>query len=255
MSAVLEIRGLRKAFQGVRAVDDVSFDVTMGQITALVGPNGSGKTTTIDCICGVQRPDAGRVIVNGRDITGLPPHKVARMGLARTFQTTRLYGTFTVLEHVVIANQEFERINPLRAFLGGRSVREVERETASRGRQLLQLVGLDGYADLPAQSLSYGQRKLLALAAALISTPTLVVLDEPLAGVTPLMINEIEDAIRRFNESGYSFLIIEHNMTFVLRTCDLVIALDSGRKLLEGSPREVQADPRLLESYLGASVA
>jgi branched-chain amino acid transport system ATP-binding protein len=255
MATILSVQNLSKNFAGIAAVSDVSFTVERGSITALIGPNGSGKTTTIDCISGFTRADVGHVSIDGNDITQRPSHVIARSGLVRTFQTARLYGDLTVLDHMLIANQVAEGTAWWSAILRTANFRRGVEQSRAKARSLLDLFGLGGYADLPASRLSYGQKKLLALGASLVSEPDVVVLDEPLSGVTPAMIERIERAIRDANAQGQTFLIVEHDMNFVVRTCQRIIALESGRIIADGAAAAVMADEKVLESYLGGTVA
>ncbi|MGO8920437.1 MAG: ABC transporter ATP-binding protein [Stellaceae bacterium] len=251
MSALLEIDGLSKAYRGVRAVEQASFTVTAGTITGLIGPNGSGKSTAIDCISGFQRPDAGSVRLAGTDITGLAPHRIAVAGLVRTFQTVRVYDQFDLIDNLLVVAAPFRGVPWYDALLRTQRYR-ARREAAEReARALLDLVGLRRLAALPASILSYGQKKLLALAAALMAKPRLVILDEPVAGVNPSRINEVADILRQANAGGATFLIVEHNVEFITGLCDHVVVFDQGRKLTEGSPAWVHGDPRVLDAYLG----
>jgi branched-chain amino acid transport system ATP-binding protein len=251
MTALLEIRDLQKSFAGVRAVGGVSFDVEAGSITGLIGPNGSGKSTTIDCITGFQPADGGRVALAGADITGHAPQDIARAGLMRTFQTVRLYERLSLRDNLAIAAQQFDAARWLDELLRTARYRRAVVTADERARQLLDLVGLARYAEADAGMLSYGQKKLVALAAALMSQPKVVVLDEPVAGVNPTRIREVEDILRRLNAAGQTFLIIEHNVEFVTNLCHRVVVLDQGRKLAEGTPAEIHKDARVLEAYLG----
>jgi ABC-type branched-subunit amino acid transport system ATPase component len=251
MTALLEIEGLAKAYRGVKAVAEVSFAVAAGSITGLIGPNGSGKSTTIDCVSGFQRPDRGRVALDGRDITGLAPQQIARAGLMRTFQTVRVYDEFDLVANLMVAVAPFRAVGWHDALLRTGRYRAARRDAEARARELIELVGLTRLAAAPAGILSYGQKKLLALAAALMPNPRLVVLDEPVAGVNPTRINEVARILRAANEAGASFLIIEHNVEFITGLCDRVIVFDQGRKLTEGPPAAVHGDPRVLDAYLG----
>ncbi|HUN51119.1 MAG TPA: ABC transporter ATP-binding protein [Candidatus Sulfotelmatobacter sp.] len=251
MSALVEIIDLAKAYRGIHAVDGVSFAVQGGSITGLIGPNGSGKSTTIDCISGFQRLDAGRVMLDGRDITGLRPQAIARAGLVRTFQTVRVYDHFSVIDNLLTVAEPFGQLAWFDVLLRTPKYRAIRRAAEERALTLIDLVGLARLADMPATILSYGQKKLLALAAALMSNPKLVVLDEPVAGVNPTRINEVADILRRANEAGATFLIVEHNVEFISALCHHVIVFDQGRKLVEGPPAAVHGDPRVLDAYLG----
>jgi ABC-type branched-subunit amino acid transport system ATPase component len=253
MTALLEIANLTKLFAGVRAVDGVSFSVEGGTITGLIGPNGSGKTTMIDCISGFQRSDGGAVVLDGHDITGQPAHRIARAGLMRTFQTVQLYEQLPLLDNLLIAAQQFDTAQVLDEFLRTRRYRRAVADALARARELIDLVGLARYTDADAGILSYGQKKLIALAAALMSRPKIVVLDEPVAGVNPTRIREIEDILRRLNRAGETFLIVEHNVEFITNLSHRVIVLDQGRKLAEGTAAEIHLNPQVLEAYLGVA--
>jgi ABC-type branched-subunit amino acid transport system ATPase component len=251
MTAVLQIDQLCKSFVGVQALAGVSFAIEEGSITGLIGPNGSGKSTTIDCVSGFQTIDSGRVLLSGKDITGRPPQAVARAGLMRTFQTVRLYERFSLRDNLTIAAQQFDAAGWLDEFLRTARYRDATATAEMRASELLGLVGLSRYVDADAGLLSYGQKKLLALAAALMPRPSIVVLDEPVAGVNPTRIREVEDILRGLNSAGQTFLVIEHNVEFITNLCSRVIVLDQGRKLAEGTPAEIHRDARVLEAYLG----
>jgi branched-chain amino acid transport system ATP-binding protein len=253
MTALLEVSDLRKSFAGVRAVDGVSFAVEAGTITGLIGPNGSGKTTTIDCISGFQPIEAGRIVLAGTDITGRPPHRVARAGLMRTFQTVQLYDHLPLIDNLTIAAQQFDAAGFVDEFFRTRGYREAAAAARERACELTALIGLARYLDAEARIFSYGQKKLIALAAALMPRPKIVVLDEPVAGVNPTRIREIETILRRFNEAGETFLIVEHNVEFITNLSHRIIVLDQGRILADGTAAQIHEDPRVLEAYLGIS--
>ena len=249
--AVLEIVGLQKSFAGVRALDGVDLRVERGSITGLIGPNGSGKSTMIDCISGFQKADRGRVLLDGADITGRPAQRVARAGLRRTFQTVRVYERLSLRDNLTIAAQQLDAAGFLDELLRTPRYRRAAAEAEAKALRLLELVGLARFVEVDAGSLSYGQKKLVALAAALMPAPSIVVLDEPVAGVNPTRIREVEEILIRLNGDGQTFLIVEHNVEFIARLCRHVIVLDQGRKLAEGAPGEIQRDARVLEAYLG----
>ncbi len=249
---MLEVENLSKWFGGLRAVDGCSFTVRGGTITGLIGPNGAGKTTVFNLLTGFLRPDKGRVRFKGDDITGLPPYQVFRRGIARTFQIPREFKEMTVLENLMLVpwGQLGERI--LYPFLRPAGVARQEGLIRVRAMGVLEFLGLDKHADDPAGSLSGGQKKLLELGKALMSEPQLVMLDEPGAGVNRTLLKSIAASIERVSkELGTTFLLIEHDMDFVMRLCDPVIVMSEGRKLTEGTPTEVQRDPEVLEAYLG----
>jgi branched-chain amino acid transport system ATP-binding protein len=251
MAPRLVVEGLRKSYRGVHAVDGLDFSVAPGSITGMIGPNGSGKSTAVDCITGFQPVDAGTIHLNGADITAQAPDRIARAGIMRSFQQVRVYDELPVIDNLCLAQQEFDGAGWLDAVLRSRRYRRVRAEAEARAGELLELVGLTRYTASPAGLLSYGQKKLVALAAALMPCPQLVILDEPVAGVNPTRVREVEAIIRRLNAAGESFLIIEHNVDFIMNLCQQVIVLDQGRKLAEGPPAIIREDPRVLAAYLG----
>ena len=251
MTTLLKVEGLTKRYFGLTAVDDVSYEVEAGTVVGLIGPNGSGKSTSIDCISGFQPADAGRWSLAGVDLTGLPAHRIARAGLTRSFQTVRAYDELTLLENLCVAAQENDGVGWLQALVRGKKLRGADAAAEERGRDLLATVGLADYAGAPAAILSYGQRKLLAIAASMMARPKLVVLDEPVAGVNPTMVNRIEEVIRKLNAEGVTLVIVEHNVDFIMSLCRRVIVLDAGAKIADGPPSLIRSDPRVLAAYLG----
>jgi neutral amino acid transport system ATP-binding protein len=242
MTTLLAVEGLTKSFGGIRALDECSFEIAEGSVGALIGPNGSGKTTAFNVITGFQPADAGRLTFRGRAVRHPDPCRLQRLGLARTFQQARIFAGLTVLENVVLGrNQSW------RALLG----RRVSGSDRRRAEDLLDEFGLAAHADRPAGRLSYGQRKLLEFASVLMADPILVLLDEPAAGINPIMVKTMEDHIRRRHAQGVTFIIVEHEMKFVMRLCDPVIVLDRGRRIACAAPEIVQNDPRVLDAYLG----
>lgn len=241
---MLQIRDLTKQFGGVVAVNGLSLDVAEGKITGLIGPNGSGKTTLFNLITGFVRPDAGTVTFRGQAITGLPPDQVNRRGIGRTFQLARIFPRLTVFENMLVPVSE----TGLRAFHAGIG----NHREAARARAMLAFLGIEELANQPAGRLSYGQRKLLEFGSVLMSRPALTMLDEPAGGVNPARLEFIGDHIRELNRGGMTFLVVDHNMPFVMGLCDTVAVVDGGRVIANGGPDAVRADPAVLNAYLGS---
>ena len=248
---LLEVRGLVKRFQGVTAVDAVDLSVDAGELVSLIGPNGSGKTTIFNCVTGYLPADGGRVLFRGQDLTGAPPHRVARLGLGRTFQQVSVFARLSVLENLLVFVQQHQEESLLARLVRTPRVRALEREAVERARVLLDLVGLDARADAPAGSLSYGQRKLLSFAATLMPDPEMLLLDEPAAAINPTMINQMKEHILALNRQGKTVLLVEHNMDVVMDISRRVVVLDHGQKLAEGTPEAIRRDPRVIEAYFG----
>ncbi|MGB3352407.1 MAG: branched-chain amino acid ABC transporter ATP-binding protein/permease [Mycobacterium sp.] len=240
---LLEVRGLHKSFGGNHAVNDCSFTVPEGSITALIGPNGSGKTTVFNLISGTMSPDKGEILLNGEHLEGLTPWSRAHRGVGRTFQITRLFREMTVLENVV---------SPLRDFsVGQLGLGAVSGSEAARAEELLEFVGMAAYRDARAGALSYGQQKLVELAQVLMLDPKLILLDEPAGGINPTLIQRMGDLIRELNAKGTTFLLVEHNMPFVVGLCDPIRVLARGAVIAQGTPEQIQKDPLVLDAYLG----
>jgi branched-chain amino acid transport system ATP-binding protein len=257
--ALLEVRGLRKNFGGVRALDDLDFDVDEGQIVSVIGPNGAGKTTLFNVVTGMIQPDGGEITLEGESIVGLRPSQVLALGISRTFQNVRLFPEMTVRENVMVARHCRTRSGLLSTILRTPSFRREERETRQRAEEALAFFGtrLLGYRfDMPASSLSYANRRRLEIARAMASGPKLILLDEPTAGMNPKETHELTDLIVRLrDETGVTILLIEHDMPVVRGTSEHVIALDFGQKIAEGSYDEVATNDRVIEAYLGRKAA
>lgn len=241
--ALLEVHHLTKRFGGITAVDDCTFNVEQGSITSLIGPNGAGKTTAFNLISGVLRPDEGEVFFAGEEITRKRPHQITRRGISRTFQITRDLKEMTVLENVVIQSL----VHGFRGLFRS----DVDRQERERALSLLDFVGISQLAELKAKNLSYGQKKLMELAAVMMSEPKMIMLDEPAGGVNPALLETILDRINALNQQGITFLIVEHNMDVVMQLCDPVIVMAYGSVLASGPPESIQQDEAVLEAYLG----
>lgn len=243
---LLEVRGLSKSFGSVQAVQDVDLDVRKGEVLGLIGPNGSGKSTLFNCILGQLQPTAGEVRFKGETVTGLDPTSLSRKGIGRTFQLLQVFPTLSVRDNLILAGQEHTKT------LMGRLFSPPDAGQSARCKELLELFRLTRLADEPAGALSYGQQKLLDIAMAFTASPELVLLDEPAGGINPTMLGGVEKLLRRLNEeTGATFVVIEHNMSFVMGLSHRVVVLAQGRTLATGTPEEIRANPAVIEAYLG----
>ena len=247
MTALLRAEGVTKAFGGVQALQDCTVEVEQGTIAGLIGPNGSGKTTLFNIMTGYERVDAGDVYLGHKKITNQRPQRVFALGIGRTFQLTRIFPRLTVLENMLIATQHGSgrARNPL-ARAGGRAERR-------RALGMLEFTGIADHAGALADTLSYGQRKLLELSYVLVADPAIVLLDEPAGGVNPSLIQHLAGRIRELNAAGTTFLIVEHNMDFVMGLCGHVTVLDYGTVVAAGPPGIIRSDPKVLDAYLGVA--
>ena len=250
---ILSLTGLTRDFGPFRAVDNVSLGIRRGTITGLIGPNGAGKTTLFNMVTGALKPSAGSVALNGQDVTGQPPERLFALGMARTFQIPRPFKRMTVLENLLMApgSQIGEAVTG--ALFRRRATQRQEAAIREKARGILEFMTLDRVADQPAGQISGGQMKLLELARALMGDPSLILLDEPAAGVNPKLMQTLVERIEALNRQGTTFVVIEHNMDFVMRHCDPVIALAEGRVVFQGSAEAARADPLLLDAYLGTA--
>ncbi|RLM59251.1 ABC transporter ATP-binding protein [Halobellus sp. Atlit-31R] len=250
---LLRVTDLVKRFGGLVATDHASFTVERGTITGLIGPNGAGKSTLFNLISGFYEPDSGRVEVGGADVTDLAPHEVADHGLVRTFQTPRKLEGMTVREAMLVGPQSQPGESFVKLFTAPGEVARAERKNLADAERILEEFEIDHLATQPATDISGGQMKLVELARAMLAEPEILLLDEPAAGVNPTLRNKLAEQIRRLNEAGTTFLLIEHDMEFVMGLSDPVIVLDRGSVLMEGTPEEVQSDDRVIDAYLGGS--
>jgi branched-chain amino acid transport system ATP-binding protein len=246
VQSFLEVRDVRKHYGAIKAVDGVSFSLSPGEIVGVIGPNGSGKTTLFNAILGQIKPTSGHVAFCAEDITGMSPLELSRRGVGRTFQTLQVFGQLSVRDNLIVAAQEFKGSLPARLLAP---------PDAGLGRhadEMIELFRLKHVAKLAAGTLSYGQQKLIDIAMAFMPSPRLVLLDEPCAGVNPSLVDQLRELLVELNRTqGGSFVAIEHNMDFIMKLCPHVICMVEGKVLSEGSPRDVQSNPAVLEAYLG----
>lgn len=254
MSTILHISSLRMQFGGLVAVDDVDFELKRGQIGAIIGPNGAGKTTVFNCISGFYQPTAGKITLEQHDITGLPSHKIARAGLTRTFQNIRLFRDMTVVENLLIARHNHLNRSYLAGILRTRSYREAERRAAQTAAHWLDIFHLRQYANTEAGSLSYGQQRRLEIARCMMTEPKVLILDEPAAGLNPSETAELVDYINLLrDEHGISLLLIEHDMSLIMKISEHIMVMEYGRPIAYGTPAEIRENPAVITAYLGES--
>ncbi|WP_300036687.1 ABC transporter ATP-binding protein [uncultured Roseobacter sp.] len=250
---MLSLRGITRDFGPFRAVDDITVGIEKGSITGLIGPNGAGKTTLFNVLCGTLAPTSGTVMLKGSDVTAMPSDRLFAAGLGRTFQIPRPFAKMSVLENVMLAPLAQTGEKLAGPFLRARDMRREEDAIRARAMEVLEFVTLDHLTDQAAGQISGGQMKLLELARVLMGDPDLILLDEPAAGVNPTLTRVLISKIEELNRAGKTFVIIEHDMDFVMQHCAPVIAMAEGRMVFHGSPEEAQNDPLLLEAYLGAA--
>ena len=244
--SILSVHDIKKSYGAIAAVGGVSFNVEPGEILGVIGPNGSGKTTLFNSILGQIKPDAGKVEFEGVDISGGSPLALSRLGIGRTFQNLQVFGKLSLRDNLIVAAQEFHR------SFWGRMLAPPDNGLGERAQEMLDLFRLNHVADLPAGSLSYGQQKLVDIAMAFMPAPRLVLLDEPCAGVNPSLVDGLRELLVELNrKQGGSFVVIEHNMDFVMKLCHRVVCMVEGRVLAVGKPEEIQANRAVLEAYLG----
>jgi len=244
--SILEVSDISKSYGGIHALTGCTMTFEEGAINGLIGPNGSGKTTLFNVISGYERPDGGRVTLRGKDITNATPDRVFGLGLGRTFQITRIFPRLTVMENLHVASQRRGFAGQLRSWKGA--------SERARVTEVLDFVGLTRLAEEPAGGLSYGQQKLLEFASIMVARPSVILLDEPAGGVNPTLLRGLADRIRELNKTGITFVIVEHDMEFVMGLCDRVLVMHQGSCLTTGSPGEVRANPDVLEAYLGSDM-
>ncbi|MEP9355441.1 ABC transporter ATP-binding protein [Xanthobacter sp. KR7-65] len=252
---MLEVKNISVRFGGLMALKEASFQVRPGSIHALIGPNGAGKTTIFNVISGVQRPDAGHILFGGIDITGLPLHQRASCGMARTFQNIRLFAGMNVIENVMCGMHPALGANPLLSILGIGKGRAEERRCHQRCLEILTQVGLADLAYSPVTALSYGHQRRVEIARALASGPTLLLLDEPAAGMNPTETRDLARLLIALRQRGLTVVVVEHDLHFVMKLSDRITVLNFGEVLADGAPLAVRNDPRVIDAYLGSSAA
>lgn len=252
---MLKVERAVKEFSGFRAVDECSFEVKKNTITGLIGPNGAGKTTMFNLIAGSLKLDQGEVYFSEQKVNDFAPHKIARLGLARTFQIPKTLKNMTVLENLMLVPAGQSGENIWNSWFRGAEVEKEEKKNAAKAYETLEFLELNHLADEMAVNLSGGQKKLLELGRALMAEPELILLDEPGAGVNPTLLNKIAENIIKLKERGKTILLIEHNMDLIMNICDRVIVMNDGKHLVEGTPAEIKTNPQVLEAYLGEKTA
>jgi branched-chain amino acid transport system ATP-binding protein len=249
--SILSVKGLSRAFGGLRAVDGVDFEAGKNRITAVIGPNGAGKTTLFNLVSGSLRPDSGTVLFDGEDITGMKPFRVARRGIARTFQAIRLSGKMTALENVMIGRHVRSRAGFLEGMVAAPWTRAEERSVREEAMKAIELLGIADYARRETGTLPFGIQRSVELARALASEPKLLLLDEPASGLNARETHALSELIARIRDTGASILVVEHDMSLVMGISDEIVVLNFGKKLAQGAPREIQRNKDVIAIYLG----
>lgn len=248
---MLELQGITQIFGGVTALKDVSFSISGGDITGVIGPNGAGKTTLFNIVTGIYRQTSGQVIFEGRDISGLPAERLARLGMVRTFQNIELFGKMTVLENVMVGLHSRSSSGLFAcSFKMPWTIRE-ERRIREQAHEWLQFVGIDDLAEIEAGNLPFGRGRLLEIARAMACKPRMILMDEPAAGLNSQETLGLADLIRHIRDKGITVVLVEHDMELVMDICDRIVVLNLGQKLTEGTPREIQDNPDVIAAYLG----
>lgn len=248
---VLEIKKISKNFGGIQALTDVSFSIEQGEVLGLIGPNGAGKTTMFNMITAMFPPSSGEIVFTGQSLTGLKPHEITKRGICRTFQNIRLFSELTVRENVMVGNHCRLTTGVLQSVFRTKYQKQEEENVLKSSDEILEIVGLSDYSQTIAKNLSYGQQRRLEIARALASQPTLLLLDEPAAGMNEKETNDLFDLIKKIQALNITILLIEHDMPLVMRICSRIVVLNFGKKIAEGTPSSIQNNKEVIEAYLG----
>jgi ABC-type branched-subunit amino acid transport system ATPase component len=254
-AAVLQIEKLSKSFGGIHAVQDCSFAVAPGQVLGLIGPNGAGKSTVVDLVSGFGRPDSGSVRLDGQELVGKRSDAISRLGLIRTFQTPREWGGLTVMDNVLLARRQFGRESLWRCLTRARQLHRAEEPDRAQARAILDRFGLADLRNARAGTLSGGQKRLLEFARIAAAQPRLIILDEPMGGVNPVLGDQIRDAVRQFAAAGQAVIVVEHNLPFIEKACDEVVVMNLGEVIAQGVFAGLRANPRVVDAYLGMDLS